>query len=294
MSERRSPMQEPGQQEGRAYELAAVAGFGVCALGALGLAVVYWRGGNPQLEGILLAVAFLGLSVGLITWANHLLEQGPFSQERKPLSGTDEEQSAFAEDFERDQRRATLGRRSLLVRGLVAAAGALGLASLFPIASLGPRPGDALKRTTWRPGRRLVTADGRPVRASEVPLDGLVTVFPEDDLGSADGQAVLVRVQQGLIEPQPGREDWSPGGLIAYSKVCTHAGCPVGLYLAQTQQLLCPCHQSAFDVLDGAKPVFGPAAWPLPQLPLSVDDEGVVRAEGDFSEPVGPGYWRVE
>lgn len=294
MSERQAPAEEPSQDEGRTYEVAAVAGFGVCALGALGLAVVYWRGGNPALEGGLLALAFLGLSVGLVTWANHLMEAGPFSQEREPLSGSAEEQSAFAQAFEREEGPTALGRRRLLVRGLVAAAGALGLASLFPIASLGPRPGNALLRTAWRPGRRLITEDGRPVLASEVPVDGLVTVFPEGDAGSADGQAVLVRVQPGLIRAQPGREDWSPGGLVAYSKVCTHAGCPVGLYLAQTQQLLCPCHQSAFDVLDGAKPVFGPAAWPLPQLPLSIDNEGVVRAEGDFSEPVGPGYWRVE
>jgi ubiquinol-cytochrome c reductase iron-sulfur subunit len=82
-----------------------------------------------------------------------------------------------------------------------------------------------------------------------------------------------------------------PEGLIAVSKVCTHAGCPVGLYQATTHQLLCPCHQSAFDVLDGAKPVFGPAAAPLPQLPLEIDADGHVRSRGDFVAPIGPAWW---
>ena len=116
------------------------------------------------------------------------------------------------------------------------------------------------------------------------------TVRPAD--APADSQAVLMRVTPGLIVPVDGRETWAPEGLIAYSKVCTHAGCPVGLYQPDTHQLLCPCHQSAFDVLNGAKPVVGPAAWPLPQLPLHLDPDGILRARGDFSDPIGPGYWK--
>jgi ubiquinol-cytochrome c reductase iron-sulfur subunit len=148
-----------------------------------------------------------------------------------------------------------------------------------------------LLETPWRRGKRLVTDDGRPVLAADVPLDGLVTVFPEGAPGSADGQAVLVRVPDGALSPARGREEWAPDGLIAYSKICTHAGCPVGLYQAKTHQLLCPCHQSAFDVLREAKPVFGPAAAPLPQLPLSIDADGYLVAGGDFSDPVGPSFW---
>jgi ubiquinol-cytochrome c reductase iron-sulfur subunit len=117
-------------------------------------------------------------------------------------------------------------------------------------------------------------------------------VFPEGSPGSADGQAVLIRVAPGLLHPKPGREDWSPGGLVAYSKICTHAGCPVGLYQADSHQLLCPCHQSTFDVLRHAIPQIGPAAAPLPQLPLAIDADGYVVARGDFSEPVGPSFWR--
>jgi len=125
-----------------------------------------------------------------------------------------------------------------------------------------------------------------------VPIGGLVTVFPEGHAGSADGQAVLMRVEPGLIVPVPGRETWTPQGYVVYSKICTHAGCPVGLYQRETQQLLCPCHQSTFDVLHHAKPVFGPAAAPLPQLPLALGIDGFLRATGDFSEPVGPAFWR--
>jgi ubiquinol-cytochrome c reductase iron-sulfur subunit len=102
---------------------------------------------------------------------------------------------------------------------------------------------------------------------------------------------VLVRVEASRLRPRPGRETWAPEGNVAYSKICTHVGCPVGLYQAPTHELVCPCHQSTFDVLDGARPKFGPATRSLPQLPLAVDQEGFLVAQGDFDEPVGPGYW---
>ena len=122
-------------------------------------------------------------------------------------------------------------------------------------------------------------------------MGSLVTVFPEGHPNDADAVAVLVRARPGTIETGRGREDWSPEGFIAYSKVCTHAGCPVGLYLADTQTLLCPCHQSEFDVADRAKPLSGPAARPLPQLPLQITADGELVARGDFSEPTGPAWW---
>ncbi len=178
-------------------------------------------------------------------------------------------------------------------RTVILAGGAIAAAALFPLRSLGPKPGRTLLRTPWRPNVRVTTLDGEPVRAVDVPLGGLLTVFPEGSPGSSDGQAVLVRVEPGLLELPPDRASWAVDGIVAFSKVCTHAGCPVGLYEADSHQLLCPCHQSAFDVLRGAKPVSGPAAWPLPQLPLVADADGVLRAQGDFSEPVGPGWWHA-
>jgi ubiquinol-cytochrome c reductase iron-sulfur subunit len=179
----------------------------------------------------------------------------------------------------------------MMFRSLGLAVGGLGLAALFPIRSLGPNPGRDLLQTPWHDGVRLITDDGRPVRAEEVPREGLVTVFPEGDPGSADGQAVLIRVAPGLLVPKPGREDWTPQDIVAYSKICPHAGCPVGLYEANRHTLLCPCHQSTFDVLRHAKPQIGPAAAPLPQLPLRIDAQGFLVARGDFSEPVGPSFW---
>jgi len=275
-------------RDDRRAELAASAGFVVCAVAAFGLAVVYLNGGQPQLEGILLAVAFSGLAYGFVVWANRLLSEGEVSEARHDLPTSAGDRAEFEDDLE----RGGMVQRRTILRALGLAGAGLGAAALFPIRSLGPQPGNALERTPWKDGLRLVTDDGTPVSADDVPVGGLVTVFPEGSPGSADGQAVLMRVETGLVNPVKGREDWSPQGFVAYSKVCTHAGCPVGLYQADSHQLLCPCHQSAFDVLNGAKPVFGPAAAALPQLPLAVDADGQLRARGDFSDPVGPSFWR--
>ncbi|MDP8986880.1 MAG: Rieske (2Fe-2S) protein [Actinomycetota bacterium] len=281
-------MSDDDRATGRAAERVAAAGFAVCVLAALGLALVYRRGGEPQLEGALLAVALGGLGFGLVTWARRLLPHQEEFEDRETLPTTGEERRQLHDTVEGEE---VIARRPLLVRMLGAAVGALGVAALFPIRSLGPHPGDTLERTPWERGRRLVTSEGHPVRAADIPLESMVTVFPEGHVGSSDGQAVLVHVGRGLIRAVPGREGWAPQGLIAFSKVCTHAGCPVGLYQADVHQLLCPCHQSAFDVLRAARPAFGPAARPLPQLPLNIDPEGFLIAGGGFSAPVGPAWW---
>jgi ubiquinol-cytochrome c reductase iron-sulfur subunit len=279
---------DAGRAERRAERRVAALFLGSSA-SAVALAVGYWRGGQPQLEGLFLGLALTGVACGFVIWGNRLLPQGPFVGERHDLASSDAEVEATEEDFERG---GVITRRKLIIRSLGLAVGGLGVAAVFPIRSLGPRPGRALVETPWRAGVRMITDDGRLVRATDVPVEGLVTVFPEGSPGSADGQAVLIRVAPGLLQPKAGREDWSPGGLVAYSKICTHAGCPVGLYQATSHQLLCPCHQSTFDVLHHAMPQMGPAAAPLPQLPLDIDAEGYVVARGDFSEPVGPSFWR--
>lgn len=140
-------------------------------------------------------------------------------------------------------------------------------------------------------GQRLVDGQGRLVRADSVNTDGVITVFPEGDVGDEFAQTLLIGLQPGRLVPVPGRESWTPDNLGAFSKVCTHVGCPVGLYEAASGQLLCPCHQSTFDVYRACEPVFGPAATPLPQLPLGIDGDGHVIALGDFSSPPGPGFW---
>jgi ubiquinol-cytochrome c reductase iron-sulfur subunit len=284
MSEPRRPTS--GERSGEAV---VALSFTVSVLAAVGLAVLYWRGGQPQAEGALLAVAAGGIAVGLITWSHRLLPNAEEVEPRADMESTERERDAFEADLTRDD---VLTRRRVLRRLLVGAVAAIGGAFLLPLRSLGPRPDRvALDSSPWRPGTRLVNEQGVAVHVADVPADGLVTVFPEGAVGSETGQAVLMRVEPDLVRPLPGRESWTPEGLVAYSKVCTHAGCPVGLYVAASHQLLCPCHQSTFDVLDGAKPVFGPAAARLPQLPLAIDGAGNVVATGGFSEPPGPSHW---
>jgi ubiquinol-cytochrome c reductase iron-sulfur subunit len=116
-------------------------------------------------------------------------------------------------------------------------------------------------------------------------------VFPEGNVGAHEASALLIRLEDGLAQLPSDRTGWTPSGNIAYSKICTHAGCPVALYRKESYQLYCPCHQSTFDVLFAARPLSGPATRALPQLPLAVDGEGYLIAQGDFSDPVGPDSW---
>jgi ubiquinol-cytochrome c reductase iron-sulfur subunit len=276
--------------EARPHHQARIALLFLFAMAAaVALAVVYAVGGQPQLEGIFLFLALGSLAVGLGLWAHHFLPEGNAVEERHPLASTPEERAAFVDELGRGEQQLT--RRWLLLTLLGGGVSALGAAALFPIRSLGPSPEPALKRTAWASGKRLVDDKGVPVHRDDIPVDGVVTVFPEGNQSPGDSQVVLIRVREGELKPRPGRESWAPDGYIAFSKVCTHAGCPVGLYQATTHQLVCPCHQSLFDVTDGARPVFGPATRSLPQLPVEIGSDGFLRAQSDFTEPIGPGYW---
>jgi ubiquinol-cytochrome c reductase iron-sulfur subunit len=278
----------------RRAERAAAVAFTVAILSGIGLFVVYFTGGQTQLEGVLFFLAFAGLGVGVGLWAHRLLRAREAVEERHELTSGAAGREAFGNALA-EEVGPVLARRSLLVKLLVGAGGALGLALLLPVLSLGPAPGRTLKETPWRRGSRLVDEFGKQITLDSVPEDGFLTVFPEGHEGSADAQALLIHVPEGLLRLPPDRLAAVPQGThVAYSKICTHAGCPVGLYRATERSLLCPCHQSQFDVLDGAKPFFGPAARPLPQLPLGVDDEGFLVAQGDFYEPVGPAFWDME
>jgi ubiquinol-cytochrome c reductase iron-sulfur subunit len=275
----------------RKAERRAAIALAVAIVAGIGLFVVYFSGGQTQVEGILFAIAFGGLGIALGIWANHLLDAREVVEERHELSSGAAGRQAF-EMALTEEVGPVLGRRSLLVKLLAGAGGALGLALLLPVLSLGPAPGRSLFVTPWARGKRVVDENGQPVTVDTVPEDGFLTVFPEGSEGAADAQALLIHVRPGSLRLPPERmAGVAEGALVAYSKICTHAGCPVGLYRAESQSLICPCHQSQFDVSDGAKPFFGPAARPLPQLPLGVDDQGVLIAQGDFTEPVGPAFW---
>lgn len=262
---------------------------GLCGFAAYG--GLYWQGGNPQLEGVFLGTGLFAFGFGLAAWGKYLLPQGPFSEERHAHEPDEPEIAAMAAAV--SERGKMMFRRRGFLGLLLGAGGAVMSAVLaFPLLrSLGPQPKKTLFVTNWRTGDRLVDITGRALHASDLEVGGTITVFPEGFVGSSQDQTMLIRVSTQDWVTMPGRETWGPRGYVAYSKLCTHAGCPVGLYQEATQQLVCPCHQSMFDVLKGAQQMFGPAPRPLPQLPLQIDSKGFIRAQRGYSEPVGPGFW---
>lgn len=264
-----------------------VVAFLVSATASIALSVVYVTGGQPQLEGLFLGLALGGIAVGLALVAKEMFPPGPFEQERDLMPGESDETEAAEETFAEGAE--PFERRTFLTRLIGLAFGTLGIAALFPIRSLGTKPGRDLFHTAWREGLKLVTEDGLPIRAEQLLVDGILTVFPEGHTDDADAQTVLIRLPEDAEAPGP--EGASTEGFVAFSKVCTHAGCPVGLYQADSRELFCPCHQSAFSVMQAAAPTAGPATRPLPQLPIGIDESGYLVALGDFPEPIGPGFW---
>ncbi|MCU4186309.1 Rieske 2Fe-2S domain-containing protein [Acidiferrimicrobium sp. IK] len=259
-------------------------------LAGIGFAVTYVVGGQTQAEGALLAVGFLGMGVGLILWARDLLPGTEVTASRGSHNVSDRsKREAAAEALNRTID--PIARRPFLFRLLGLVGGVFGLAALFPIASLGDRPHRSLYKTAWGPGVRVVDQDNQPLKPSDIKVNGILTVFPENGIDDAQSSTVLINLGNAPFDVRPGTQGWNIGGLVAFSKICTHAGCPVGLYNSTTHQLVCPCHQSTFDVLKGCNPVFGPASRSLPQLPLAVDTEGYLISSKGYQEPVGPGFW---
>lgn len=260
------------------------------ALGAgVGFVVVYWIGAPHMLLGGMAALSMASFGCGLVLWAHWLTEDEQVIQPREQLLSPKPDREAVAKDFRAERR---IQRRNLLV-GLstgVIAAFAAAIVSMFRSFSVAPAF-PALKPTIWKAGDRLVTTDGNTVSLNSLTVGSTIGVFPENRIGMENSQVVLVRVQEALLRLPKSRASWAPGGYLAYSRVCTHAGCSVGVYEANTCLLQCPCHQSTFDALAAAQPTGGPAARALPQLPLYVDEDGNLRAGGDFTEPPGPGFW---
>jgi ubiquinol-cytochrome c reductase iron-sulfur subunit len=266
------------------------ASFVVSMLGSLGLVAFYLIGESAQVEGILLGLALGGMGLGVVGWATRLMDVPTVVEEHDVLASGD----STVEQTEDMVGQNAVTRRSMLLRLATGASAALGAALAIPALSLGPRPGQSLEETKWTPGARIVDRFGNPQRPDDITLNGIKTVFPEGFEGEADSQTVVIKIEQELLDLPEGRDEWAPEGCVAFSKICTHAGCPVGLYRAEAKQLLCPCHQSTFDVTTGCTPVFGPAARPLPQLPMELDEAGFLVATSDFQEPVGPSFWNME
>ncbi|ROT28186.1 ubiquinol-cytochrome c reductase iron-sulfur subunit [Micromonospora sp. HM5-17] len=282
----------PDRRERPASAIAAAA-FGVSVLGAAGFAAVYAAGGQTQLEGLTLAVAFAGIAFGLSVWARRLLPTGGYVEEHEPFDSRPTDLRLAAEALTGPE--SPVRRRGLLTM-LALALGALGGAALFPLRSLLPfdrvRPVHALRTTPWAAGVRLVRADGTPVRPADVPDGSVLTVFPEGHRDRGDVPAFAVRLDPARFTVPPSGGEVA--GVVVHSLLCTHAGCPVALYLQGTARVLCPCHQSTFDLLAGARPIAGPASRALPGLPITVDADGYLVATGDFTAPPGAGFWSLK
>ncbi|MBV8638417.1 MAG: Rieske (2Fe-2S) protein [Candidatus Eremiobacteraeota bacterium] len=257
------------------------AALAAAMLGAVLFIAAYATGGSRLYEGLSLALSAAGLCGAAVGWAFWILPDEQVEDERDdyPSGASDR----AAEDLETTSGLIDVTRKRLLTRMLYTALGIFGLALIVPIRSLGPALGDAAFHTKWRKGLRMQRENGSFVKASDLNVDSVATVFPEGAVGDAQSQTVLIRVGDGVAA--------NAGGYIAYSKVCTHAGCPVALYRTAAKQLMCPCHQSIFDVVNDGAVVAGPADHALPRLPIEVGSDGYLRATGDYPEPVGPGFW---
>ncbi len=294
-----TPADEPYLKEAARHPRRVEVIVGLCFLigiaGVCGFGAAYVENADTQALAGTLFVGLFFLGFGLTSWGKYLMPRGPFVEERHTLaSGAREREAMAAAIVERGggvvKRRKVLG--GLLAAGL----GIFGIVAAFPLLrSLGPKPGSSLFKTNWKKGSLVVDFNGKPVRRTDMQVGGLLTVFPQGTESTLTKQAVdqvvLIRVQSTKLVTLRGRGDWAPDGYVAYSKVCTHLGCPVGLYEQELELLVCPCHQSMFNVRDGAFPQFGPAPRPLPQLPIYFDSAGFLRARDGFDQPIGPGFW---
>ena len=260
---------------------------------------------NNLFVGLGIALALLAIGIAAIHWTKAIMSDKEFIEARHATRGRDTTRAAAVQAFADANEESGFGRRTMIRNSLFAAL----VASILPgitlfrgLAPQGVDPVALLSHTMWEPGMRLARdPEGTPIRASEVTLGSAFHVIPEPlaeishEEGYLDEKAkaivLLMRLLPEQLPAEYNRLEWTYDGIVAYSKVCTHVGCPVALYEQQTHHLLCPCHQSQFDVSRGAEVIFGPAARPLPQLPIAVDDEGYLVAQSDFTEPVGPSFW---
>jgi ubiquinol-cytochrome c reductase iron-sulfur subunit len=258
-----------------------------------------WSALFTPLLGVCMGLSLLLVGVGLVLFTKKLLPHETAVQEKHDAPYFD--RATVGGTLVGSLQNSGLARRKLITRSLGFMAGGLGLMLIAPVGGLikSPSKGDPLGTTAWAKGVRLVREDGTPIRPGDQEPGSLETVFPGVPGGNrmSDAPTMLIRLrpeQLAEYRPRAGQQDFSYGDYVAFSKICTHAGCPVSLYEQETGRILCPCHQSQFQVTLGAKPVFGPAVRSLPQLPIEVDSEGFFVARGDYPEAVGPSYWNRE
>jgi ubiquinol-cytochrome c reductase iron-sulfur subunit len=270
----------------------------LAALLAFGFTAVYVTDGtNAQLLGGALGGALALLAVACVIAGKSIVPQETAVEQRDVLY--EQEEAEEVVDLI-EQGGEGISRRALLGGAAGLAGAGLLTAVATPVASLGPDL-DGIHRTPWRRGVRLVDDRGVPYSAAEIIIGTFYTALPEHGDPELFGAGlVVVRLAPHDIQLPAPRRAWAPEGILAYSKICTHAGCAISLYRYPTYQptskgpaLTCPCHYSTFLPGEGGRVAFGPAGRALPQLPLMIDGEGHVRAAGGFHEDIGPSWWSV-
>jgi ubiquinol-cytochrome c reductase iron-sulfur subunit len=259
---------------------------------------------NTLSLGLAMALGLLTVGIGAVHWAKSLMTSGELVEARHGTRGTDETRAIAAEVFTLGNKESGFTRRSLVRNTLFGALALTPIPAVVLFRDLAPdaEPNELLRHTLWAKNVRLTRdPSGTPIKASDVTYGSAFHVIPEginerEDLleQKAKAAVLVMRLRPEDLTEADDRKDWSYDGIVAYSKICTHVGCPVALYEQQTHHLLCPCHQSQFDVSRGAAVIFGPAKRPLPQLPIAIDSEGYLVAQSDFLEPVGPSFWERE
>jgi ubiquinol-cytochrome c reductase iron-sulfur subunit len=249
--------------------------------------------------GLTLGLALFSIGAGAVHWARTLMSDEEIADERHAIEASPEVRAKVHADFKQGAKESALGRRKLIRNTMFGALALFPLSGVMLLRDLGPLPGTKLRHTLWSKGKLLVNMNtNEPLRASDVAVGSLTFAKPEGleehdeefQTEIAKAALMIVRIQPDNIKDK--RElEWSHEGIVAYSKICTHVGCPISLYEQQTHHVLCPCHQSTFDLSDGARVIFGPAGHALPQLRIGVNDQGYLEALGDFEEPVGPAFW---
>lgn len=256
--------------------------------------------------GLTLGLALLLIGTGAIQWARQLMDDHEMVDHRHGAVSSDEDREYVITELEKGIDESGITRRKVLGASLLGALGLVALPGVVLLADLGPWPTRkflerTLETTIWKEGIRLVNdVTYTPIKAEQVQIGQLINAQPEnlqDFHGTeflqekAKASIIVVRMNPNTIKIPESRKDWHVGGILCYSKICTHVGCPISLWEQQTHHLLCPCHQSTFDLGDSGLVVFGPAARALPQLPITVDAEGYLVARDGFDVPTGPSYF---
>ncbi|MFC5146382.1 ubiquinol-cytochrome c reductase iron-sulfur subunit [Streptomyces aureoversilis] len=249
--------------------------------------------------GMTLAVALFCIGAGAVHWARTLMSDVEVADERHAIAAEPDVKAKVMADFKQGAEESAFGRRKLIRNTMFGALALVPLSGVVLLRDLGPLPGTKLRKTAWSEGKMLINQNTlQPLRPEDIQVGSLTFAMPEGmkeedhDFQKEIAKAALMIVRLRPENIKDKRElDWSADGIVAFSKICTHVGCPISLYEQQTHHVLCPCHQSTFDLSDGGRVIFGPAGHALPQLRIKVNDKGYLEAMGDFAEPVGPAYW---